>query len=124
MQTRKNPGLFGKGLTLSQLQILDSAKLKQFLDDNFTFDENGRKFTKWIENTVEKGEIACYEQFSFSHNVFKKLVLETHKNQGLFGTGLNTTLLVNITYKHVEFSHFLRLLSKFSVVNLFWELLS
>ena len=112
MQTRKNPGLFGKGLTLSQLQILDSAKLKRFLDDNFTFDENGRKFTKWIENTVEKGEIACYEQ------------LETHKNQGLFGTGLNTTLLVNITYKHVEFSHFLRLLSKFSVVIFFWELLS
>ena len=35
-----------------------------------------------------KGEIACYEQFSFSHNVFKSLVLQTRKNQGLFGKGL------------------------------------
>ena len=33
-----------------------------------------------------KGEIAHYEQlFSFSHIVFKRLVLETHKNKGLFG---------------------------------------
>ena len=27
------------------------------------FDENGRKFSKWIENTVGKGEIARFEQF-------------------------------------------------------------
>ena len=26
--------------------------------------------------------------FSFSHSVFKRLVLQTHKNQGLFGKGL------------------------------------
>ena len=44
-------------------QILDSSKLKQFADDNFKFDENGRKFSKWLENTVGKGEIARYEQF-------------------------------------------------------------
>ena len=25
-------------------QILDSSKLKDFADDNFSFDENGRKF--------------------------------------------------------------------------------
>ena len=39
-------------------QILDPSKLKEFADDNFTFDENGRKFSKWLENTVGKGEIA------------------------------------------------------------------
>ena len=44
-------------------QILDSSKLKELADDNFKFDENGRKFFKWVENTVGKGEIACYEQF-------------------------------------------------------------
>ena len=33
-------------------QILDSSKLKEFADDNFRFDENGRKFPKWVENTV------------------------------------------------------------------------
>ena len=29
--------------------------------------------------------------FSFSHSVFKRPVLQTHKNQGLFGKGLITT---------------------------------
>ena len=44
-------------------QILESSNLKEFADDNFTADENGRKFSKWIENNVGKKEIACYEQF-------------------------------------------------------------
>ena len=30
-------------------QILDSSKLKEFADDSFKFDENGRKFSKRIE---------------------------------------------------------------------------
>ena len=30
---------------------------------NFEFNENGGKFFKMVENTVGKGEIACYEQF-------------------------------------------------------------
>ena len=38
-------------------------QLKQFEDNNFKFDKNGRKFSKWIENTVGKGEIAHYEFF-------------------------------------------------------------
>ena len=41
---------------ITRRQILDSSKLKEFADDNFKFD-------KWIENTVGKGEIVCYEQF-------------------------------------------------------------
>ena len=45
-------------LTLSQKQILDSPKLKDFADDNSKLDENGRKFSKWVESTVGKGEIA------------------------------------------------------------------
>ena len=39
-------------------QILDSSKLKEFADDNFNFEENGKKLSKWVENTVGKGEIA------------------------------------------------------------------
>ena len=65
--------------------------LKEFGDCNFKFDENGRKFSKWVENTVGKGEIAHYEQFSFSLGVFKRLILQTRKNQGLFGKGLKRT---------------------------------
>ena len=43
--------------------FLDSSKMKEFADDNFKFDENGRKLSKLVENTVGKGEIAHYEQF-------------------------------------------------------------
>ena len=45
-------------------KILDSSKLKQFADDNYKFDENGRKFFKRVENSVGKGEIARYEQIN------------------------------------------------------------
>ena len=37
---------------------IDSSKLKEVADDNFKVDENGRKFSKRVENTVGKGEIA------------------------------------------------------------------
>ena len=48
---------------ITRRQILDSSKLKAFADDNFNCDENGRKLSKRVENTVWKGEIARYEQF-------------------------------------------------------------
>ena len=52
---------FSIGLTLNPLP--DSSKLKEFADNDFKFDENGRKLSKWVENTVGKGKIAPYEQF-------------------------------------------------------------
>ena len=52
--------------------MLDSSKLKDFADDNFKFDENGRKFSKQLENTVGKGEIARYEQFLLFPQCFQK----------------------------------------------------
>ena len=45
------------------LVIAVSSKLKQFADDNFKLDKNGRKFFKKVKNPVGNGEIACYEQF-------------------------------------------------------------
>ena len=51
---------------------LDSSKLKEFADDNFRFDKNGRKLFKWVENTVGKGEIARYEQFLLFPQCFQK----------------------------------------------------
>ena len=56
----------------SKQQILDSSKLKEFADDNFRFEENGRKFSKWLENTVGKGEISHYEQFLLFLQCFQK----------------------------------------------------
>ena len=90
LQTCKNQGLFGKGLrqkrvielrvlvelvivlTLSQRLILDASKLKGFADDNFKFDENGRKFSETIENTEGKEEIARDEQFLLFPQCFLK----------------------------------------------------
>ena len=51
---------------------MDSSKLKEFADDNLKFDENGRKLSKWVENTVEKGEIAHDEQFLLFPQCFQK----------------------------------------------------
>ena len=53
-------------------KILDSFKLKEFADDNFDFNENGRKFSERVENTVGKGEIARYEQFLLFPQCFQK----------------------------------------------------
>ena len=41
-------------------QILDSSEPKEFADNNFKFDENGRKLPEQVKNTELKGEIACY----------------------------------------------------------------
>ena len=46
-------------------QILDSSKIKELADNNFKIDENERKFSKSIENTVGKGEIARLNKDSF-----------------------------------------------------------
>ena len=35
----------------------------KFSDDNFEFDENGKKLSELVENTEGKEEIAFYEQF-------------------------------------------------------------
>ena len=74
--------------------MLDSSELKEFADDNFKFDENDRKFSKQVENTVGNGEIAHYEQFLLFPQCFKKTcTADTRaacRRQGLFGKGLKT----------------------------------
>ena len=72
----------------SKRQILDSLKLRGFADDNFKVDENDVKFFQQVENTMRKGEIAHYERFLFFPQCFQETqVLQTRKNQGLFGKG-------------------------------------
>ena len=71
-------------------QVLDSSKQMEFTVDNFSCDENGRMFSKLVENTVGEGEIARYEQLCLFPKCFQKkvFVLQTRKNQGLFRKGL------------------------------------
>ena len=53
-------------------QILDSAKLREFADDKFEFDEKDGKFSERVENAVGKGEIARYEQFLLFPQCFQR----------------------------------------------------
>ena len=46
--------------------------MKDFADDNLKFEENGRKLFKPVENTVGKGEIACYDKFLYFPQCFQK----------------------------------------------------
>ena len=74
-------------LTLSKRQVLDSSKLKKFADDNFKFYENGRDFSKMVENTVGKGEIARHQQFLFPTVFSKDLNCKHVKTKACFGKG-------------------------------------
>ena len=59
-------------LTHYQTTNFRRPKLKEFADDNFKFEENGRKLSKRVENTVGKGEIARKEQFLLFPQCFQK----------------------------------------------------
>ena len=70
--------------TLFQTTNFRLFKLKEFVGNKFELDENGRKFSKWIENTVGKGEITHYEQFLLFPTVFSKDLYCRHiKKPGL-----------------------------------------
>ena len=60
---------------VSQTQMLDSPKLKELADDNFKFDENGRKSIQMGGKQWEKEKLLVMSNFSFSHDVFKSFVL-------------------------------------------------
>ena len=64
-------------------KILDSFKLKEFADDNFKFDENCRKLSKWVENTVGKRRNCSLRAISpfpivFSKDLFPRGVKRCH----------------------------------------------
>ena len=56
--------------------MLDSSNQKEFEDDNSKSDENGRKFSERVENSV-----------SFSQSVFKKLVCRRVRTRACLGKG-------------------------------------
>ena len=59
------------------------SKLKQLANSNIKFDQHGRKFSKWLENTVGKGEIARYEQFLLFPLCFQKTCTPDEEKLGL-----------------------------------------
>ena len=61
-----------QSLTFAKQQVLDSSKLKEFADNKFKFDEDGRKFSKWIKKTLGKREVPHYEQLLPFPQCFQK----------------------------------------------------
>ena len=69
----QNECLWSKGLTVPKRQNFGLFQTKEeFTDDHFQFYENGKKFSKRLESTVGKGEIAHYEQFLLFPQYFQK----------------------------------------------------
>ena len=52
----------------------------------------------------EKEKLLVSSNFSFSHSVFKRLVLQTHKTQGLFGKGLKKKRHCSILFPHRRYT--------------------
>ena len=67
---------------------LDCCKVKELADESFKLYEIKGTFSKRVDNTVEKEKLLVTSNFSFSRCVFKRLLLQTPKNHGLFGKGL------------------------------------
>ena len=90
LQTRKNQGLFGKGLR----KIL--------------FTETTINYIKLIPEGIEQPLHTVFcgslktSNFSFSHSVFKGLVLQTCKNHGLFRKGLRKILFTETTINYIK----------------------
>ena len=70
-------------------KILNWSKLKEFADNNFSFDKIGRKFSNRVENTGKRRNCWLRAISPFPTEFFKRLVLQTHKNKGLFWKRLN-----------------------------------
>ena len=69
-------------------QNLDSSKLKEFADDILKFDINGRKFSKWVENTVGKKRNCSLWAISPFPTVFSKhLYCRQVKTRACLGKG-------------------------------------
>ena len=72
---------------LTDDKILDQTKLKAFADDKLNVTKMMISVFYGVENIVGKGEIACTSNFSFSHNVFKRLLSQRHQKVSLCGNG-------------------------------------
>ena len=73
-------------------KILDQTKLKAFADDKLNVTIMIVSGFNRVDNIVGKGEIACTSNFSFTHNVFKRLLSQTGQKVSLCENGLNQLL--------------------------------
>ena len=69
-------------------KIMNQTKLKAFADDKLNVTKMIISVFDRVENIVEKGEIAGTSNFSFTHNIFKRLLSQRHQKVSLCGNGL------------------------------------
>ena len=69
-------------------KILYQTKLKAFADDKLNITRMIISVFDRVENIVEKGEIACTSNLSFSHDFFKRLLFQISQKASLCGYGL------------------------------------
>ena len=55
-----------------------------------------------IENIVTKGKIARYEQFTFCHNVFQKLLQAKRRNEYQWGKGLGLKPITTLSHVLIQ----------------------
>ena len=70
-----------------------AIKLKEFAEDNFKWDENGRKSYKRVENNVEKGESRLRAISPFPTVFSKGLYCRHVKTRACLGKGLTSQKL-------------------------------
>ena len=85
----KNQGFLGKivsRMTKFKSKLFQTERVSGL---HFEFDKNGGQFSKGSKTSWEKEQLLVTSNFSFSHSVFKRIVLQTRKNQGLLGKSLS-----------------------------------
>ena len=70
------------GQLFPKRQILDLSNLKEFADDNFKFDENGRKFSERVQNTEKKRNCSLRAISTFLTMFSKDLYCSQVKGKG------------------------------------------
>ena len=74
-------------LSLSQMTNFRLFQTEKFADNNFKFDENGRMFSRQVENTVGKEGIVRYEQILPFPQCFQKTYCIHVKTRACLGKG-------------------------------------
>ena len=79
-------------------KVLEQTKLKAFADDKFNVTKMIISVFDRVENIVGKGEIASTSDFSFSHNVFKRLLSQKYQKVSLCGNGLTSHCMITSVF--------------------------
>ena len=72
-------------------KFLVFSKFTDYAENNFRIDEMGESSLNGEKTLWEKEKLLVKSNSSFSYGVFKRLVVQTRKTQGLFGNRKNET---------------------------------